>query len=159
MASGDKSKGVLMVCLGNICRSPIAEAVLQDVLGKRGMSHIWFVDSAATCDYHTGKNPDRRAQEVMQSHGIKMAHKARTLTREDFSKFDYIFGMDHQNVRDIQSEAPAGSKAVVEMFGLYDPQDPVPIRDPYYDRGSDGFEVAYERCLRCANRFLDKHAS
>lgn len=158
MSGGEKKRGVLMVCLGNICRSPIAEAVFQHVLETRGLSDKWFVDSAATCDYHTGKSPDRRAQETMRRHGVKMSHAARTLDEDDFRKFDYIFGMDHENVRDIKREAPKDSKAAIEMFGDYDPEDKSPIRDPYYDRGSEGFQVAYERCLRCASQFLDSHA-
>lgn len=144
-----------MVCMGNTCRSPIAEAVFRDVLEKKGLSDKWFVDSAATRDYHTGKSPNIRAQVIMAKHDIKLSHVARTLSRDDFQKFDYIFGMDYGNIRDIESEAPSDSKAVIKMITEYDPEDKSPIRDPYCDRGSEGFEIAYVRSLRCAHRFLE----
>lgn len=146
-----------MVCLGNICRSPIAEAVFLDEIKKRGQCDQWFVDSAATCGYHVGSSPERRARTILQNHGVEYSHAARVLCEEDYYKFDFIFGMDHQNVKDIREEAPSDSKAVIEMLGNYDPVKEEIIRDPYYDRGSEGFEICYQRCVRCVKSFMDKH--
>ncbi|KFM80627.1 Low molecular weight phosphotyrosine protein phosphatase, partial [Stegodyphus mimosarum] len=72
----DRKKSALFVCLGNICRSPIAEAVFSHYVRERGLSDKWHIDSAATADYHTGKNPDRRARQRMEKHSIPMQHKA-----------------------------------------------------------------------------------
>ena len=152
-----KKKSVLMVCMGNTCRSPIAQAVFQDIIEKRGVSHKWFVDSAATHGFHTGKNPNFKGQEILKTHGISTSHKARTLNQEDFFRFDYILGMDNYNVQDIKSLKPSKSKAVIELFSKYDPSDSSTIRDPYCDRGYEGFELAYERSVRIVNQFLDTH--
>lgn len=151
-----KKRGVLMVCLGNICRSPIAEAVFLDEVRKRGEQDKWFADSCGTIGYHTGNTPDHRARATMKRHNVPMDHRARVLTEDDFTTYDFIFGMDNANVRDITEEAPANSTAVVEMLGDYDPEGKAPIADPYYDRGDAGFELAYTRCVRCVNAFLDK---
>lgn len=152
-------RGVLMVCLGNICRSPIAEAVFQHEIEQRGLANSWFVDSAATADYHTGSQPDSRARATIKSHGIDYLHKARQLCDDDFSRFDWIFGMDDNNVRDIKREQPRGTKAKVEMLGNWDPEDQSIIVDPYYQRGSAGFELCFVRCTRAVKAFLDEHGS
>ncbi|KAI1300255.1 Low molecular weight phosphotyrosine protein phosphatase [Halotydeus destructor] len=149
-------KGVLMVCLGNICRSPIAEVAFADEVRKRGEEDKWFVDSCATAGYHIGKLPEPRGRKVMEAKGLPMTHRARQLCDEDFKKFDYIFGMDHENVTDISDEKPKDSKAVIEMLGDYDPKKEGIIIDPYYDSDSKRFELCYERCVRCVNAFLDK---
>lgn len=156
MAEKNKT-GVLMVCLGNICRSPIAEAVFLDEVKKRGLTDKWFVDSAGTCGYHVGKSPEMRARTTLEKHNVPYDHKARVICPEDYHKFHFIFGMDHENVKDIKDDQPSDSKAVVKMFGDYDPVDKGIIHDPYYDRGSEGFEVCYQRCVRSVKAFLDKH--
>ncbi|CAG2180907.1 unnamed protein product, partial [Oppiella nova] len=143
-----EKRGVLMVCLGNICRSPIAEAVFNHVIAQRGLQSQWFTDSAATAGYHTGSRPDSRALKVLRGHGIDTNHRARQLREEDFHRFDYIFGMDDNNIEDINDMKPRGSKAVVELLGKYDPQKHTIIEDPYYQRGDQGFETNYEQCLR-----------
>ena len=146
-----------MVCLGNICRSPIAEAVFADEVKKRGEQNRWFVDSCATCGYHVGNSPDHRARKVMKDKNVPMEHEARVLDEDDFRRFHFIFGMDSSNVRDITDEAPKNSIAKIEMLGSYDPQDQSHIHDPYYDRNNDGFVLCYERCVRAVNAFLDQH--
>ena len=147
-----------MVCLGNICRSPIAESVFDHEIKARGLEGQWFVDSCATSGFHVGSRPERRARLTLEKHGIETDHVARVLDETDFEEFEFIFGMDHQNIKDIKEEAPVGSKAKIEMLGDYDPEDKSIIRDPYYDNGSQGFEVCYTRCLRAVKAFLDKHS-
>ncbi|CAG2111682.1 unnamed protein product [Medioppia subpectinata] len=151
-----EKRGVLFVCLGNICRSPIAEAVFSHVLKQRGLEDKWFTDSAATGNWHVGNRPDSRALTVLRRHGVHTDHRARQLCDEDFDRFEYIFGMDTNNIDDINDEKPRGSKCVVELLGKYDPQKQTIIKDPYYESGDKGFETNYEQCLRCCNAFLDQ---
>ncbi|XP_035221179.1 low molecular weight phosphotyrosine protein phosphatase-like [Stegodyphus dumicola] len=151
-------KSALFVCLGNICRSPIAEAVFSHYVRERGLSDKWHIDSAATSDYHTGKNPDRRARQCMEKHSIPMQHKARQITADDFKTFDFIFGMDENNIKDLKRLAPKNSTAKIELLGDYDPEGPCIIRDPYYDDDDEGFEEVYQQCARCCKAFLDKES-
>ncbi|KAL1426698.1 hypothetical protein MTO96_003298 [Rhipicephalus appendiculatus] len=157
--SESESNSVLFVCLGNICRSPIAEAVFKHVAKERGVLDDWTVDSAATGDWHVGCKPDKRALKCLKDHKIDYTHSARQVTTEDFTRFKYIFGMDQDNISTLRELAPKKSTAQIELFGKYDPQGKTIIRDPYYDDGSKGFEEAYEQCLRCSNAFLDEVVS
>ncbi|XP_054716514.1 low molecular weight phosphotyrosine protein phosphatase-like [Uloborus diversus] len=152
----EKKSSALFVCLGNICRSPIAEAVFTHYVKEQNLSEKWIIDSAATADYHTGKSPDRRAIKCMKDHDIPMSHKARPIIAEDFKNFDYIFGMDENNIRDLKRLAPKNSTAKIELLGDYDPEGPCIIRDPYYDDGDEGFEEVYQQCKRCCQAFLNK---
>ncbi|KAH9407298.1 phosphatase [Tyrophagus putrescentiae] len=145
MSATSKKRGVLFVCLGNICRSPIGEAVFQHLIEERNLTDRWFTDSAATAGYHVGRSPDSRARSVLKRHGIETKHKAR-----------YIFGMDRENIRNINSKRPANATAKVELLGSYDPQGQLIIEDPYYESGEEGFETNYEQCLRSCTAFLDK---
>ncbi|XP_064477095.1 low molecular weight phosphotyrosine protein phosphatase-like [Ornithodoros turicata] len=147
-------KAALFVCLGNICRSPIAEAVFLHVAKENGVEDKWRADSAGTGDWHVGCPPDRRAQECMKAHNVHMEHRARVVVDEDFHQFDFIFGMDENNIRDLKEMAPKQCKAQVGLLGSYDPEGQEIIRDPYYDRGSDGFEQVYQQCVRCCKAFF-----
>ncbi|XP_037087937.1 low molecular weight phosphotyrosine protein phosphatase-like [Pollicipes pollicipes] len=148
-------KSVLFICLGNICRSPIAEAVFLHAVTERGARDQWRVDSAALGDWHTGRAPDHRAQATMKRHGVPMDCRAHLVKRSDFKEFDYIFGMDEDNISELKDRAPSGSKAQVALLGMHDPEGELIIRDPYYDDGDEGFEKCYQQCLRCCNAFLD----
>ncbi|GAA5949385.1 hypothetical protein JCM21900_005631 [Sporobolomyces salmonicolor] len=141
---------VLMVCLGNICRSPLAEAVFADMAKKRGYDDI-EVDSAGTAGYHVGEEPDERSVEVCRKHGVPINSHARQLQREDFNKFDYIVGMDSMNMKNIESIRPKNSKAKVALFGSYG--DGKVINDPYYG-GKDGFEKTYQQCVQYSEGLL-----
>ncbi|XP_043261859.1 low molecular weight phosphotyrosine protein phosphatase-like [Colletes gigas] len=148
---------VLMVCLGNICRSPIAEAVFINEMNTLNVSDSWEVDSAALASYHTGKSPDHRAMSTLREKGItNYSHKARPITEDDFTKFDWIFGMDNDNIKELNNMKPRNSTAKIELLGSYDPQGEVIIRDPYYDSNSVGFHKAYEQCVRSVKTFLEK---
>ncbi|KAK9871518.1 hypothetical protein WA026_012889 [Henosepilachna vigintioctopunctata] len=153
-----EQKSVLMVCLGNICRSPIAEGVFLHLLREKNLSSKWKVDSAAVAGYHIGKKANDRALLTMKKHGINYNNKARQIKKSDFSEFDFIFGMDEENVSDLENMAPSNTKAIIGLLGDYDPQGERIIRDPYYDSGSEGFEKCYQQCVRSCTAFLDQHS-
>ncbi|XP_021030744.1 low molecular weight phosphotyrosine protein phosphatase-like [Mus caroli] len=151
------SKSVLLVCLGNICRSPIAEAVFRKLVTDEKVSDNWAIDSSTVSDWNVGRPPDPRAVSCLRNHGISTAHKARQITKEDFATFDYILCMDESNLRDLnrKSNQVKNFKAKSELLGSYDPQKQLIIEDPHYGNDSD-FEVVYQQCLRCCKAFLEK---
>ena len=117
------AKRVLLVCLGNICRSPAAEAVL-----RRHAPHL-ELDSAGTGAWHAGLPPDPRAQAEGRRRGYRYDDlRARKITRSDYTTFDLILGMDRQNIADIEEMAPAGTTARIALF-----LDDAEVPDPYYD--------------------------
>ena len=93
------SKSVLFVCLGNICRSPIAEAVFRKLVTDEKVSGNWAIDSSAVSDWNVGRPPDPRAVSCQRNHGINTVHNSRQITGEDFATFNYILCMDESNLR------------------------------------------------------------
>ncbi|KAM9356136.1 low molecular weight phosphotyrosine protein phosphatase isoform 2-T2 [Pholidichthys leucotaenia] len=156
-ASGSKS--VLFVCLGNICRSPIAEAVFRKMATDVGAVDKWVIDSAATSDWNIGSLPDRRGLACLRNHDIETSHRARQVTKDDFMSFEYILCMDETNLSDLKSKAKKvkDCRAKIELLGSYDPQNQRIIKDPYYGRDED-FETVYEQCVRCCKAFLEKNS-
>ncbi|CAI2350221.1 unnamed protein product [Caenorhabditis sp. 36 PRJEB53466] len=159
--SGEK-KSVLMVCLGNICRSPIAEAVFIDCLKKRGKENEWHVESSAIIGFHTGKPPDSRAMGALLKYGIRgYKHKARITTPNDIRTFDYIFGMDDENMTDLAEIAEkvpeTERKSRILMLGEQDPNGEREVPDPYYESGSAQFDEVLQQCVKCCEAFLDKY--
>ncbi|CAH2102118.1 unnamed protein product [Euphydryas editha] len=155
MADEIKRKA-LMVCLGNSCRSPIAEAVFQHTVNKMGVGHLWEVDSAGIADWNVGYSPTDRAMSTIRKYGLRYKNLGRQITTEDFNKFDFIFGMDEKNISDLRSMAPENCKAKIYLLGEFDPEGERIIRDPYFDKDDRGFDKAYEQAVRCAKGFLEQ---
>ncbi|XP_061097827.1 low molecular weight phosphotyrosine protein phosphatase isoform X2 [Conger conger] len=157
--AASSGKSVLFVCLGNICRSPIAEAVFRKMVTDNGDTNNWLIDSGAVSDWNTGSSPDTRALACLRKQSIETDHRARKVTKEDFLSFDYILCMDESNLRDLNKKANSvkNCKAKIELLGKYDPQEQLIIQDPYYGSEED-FEKVYEQCLRCCKAFLESHS-
>ncbi|TKR64998.1 hypothetical protein L596_025462 [Steinernema carpocapsae] len=157
-----KKKSVLFVCLGNICRSPMAEAIFLHLLDEAGKTDEWHVDSAAIIDYHVGKQPEKRTLITLEKHGITgYKHKVRQVTTKDFRTFDYIFGMDDSNISDLNDlyHLAGNATAKVELLGSYDSENVRIIPDPYYESGLRLFEIVFAQCLRSCQGFLAKNSS
>jgi len=132
---------VLFVCLGNICRSPTAHGVFEAMLQEQGLSDRIEVDSAGTSGWHIGASSDPRSSEAAGRRGYDMSHiRARQVSAEDFSTFDYILAMDDQNLADLQALKPSGFSGCLDLFlnfsNAYAGQA---VPDPYYG-GEQGFE-------------------
>lgn len=151
---------ILMVCLGNICRSPLAEGILASKLQK----DKFIVDSAGTGNYHIGKQPDQRSILTAQKNGLDITNqKGRQFTSNDFDYFDYIYVMDSSNYDDvIQLAKSEAHKNKVEMIlnHLF-PGENVDVPDPYYGL-QNGFDMVYEMldeaCDILAKKLIDKHS-
>ena len=134
-------RGVLFVCLGNICRSPTAEGVFRQLLSQDAPDLRVEVDSAGTADYHIGEPPDLRSQRAAMRRGIDLGGlRARQVTPADFAHFDFILAMDRGNLLELEAMRPKNSRARVQLFLQYAPDSGrLEVPDPYY-RDAGGFE-------------------
>ncbi|MDX1332338.1 MAG: low molecular weight protein-tyrosine-phosphatase [Robiginitalea sp.] len=143
---------VLMVCLGNICRSPLAEGVLS----SKTNSDTLIVDSAGTAGYHVGNPPDPRSVEVAASHGIDISRqRCRRFSQADFDEFDYIFAMDRENLFHLQglARSEADLKKVSLLLQAAEMEEEE-VPDPYYG-GEDGFLHVFRMIDRATDRLLE----
>jgi protein-tyrosine phosphatase len=147
---------VLMVCLGNICRSPTAEAVLRHQVVAAGLDDYIEVDSAGTGDWHCGDPPDPRTVRAAAKRSYDLSPlRARQVSPRDFTHFDYIFAMDRQNLSELRDLAPAGTEHKVRLFLEYGSTGHDEVPDPYY-RGHDDFELVLDLAEKASAALLDE---
>lgn len=150
---------VLFVCLGNICRSPLAEGIFANLVASGGLDDRFTVDSAGTGAYHTGEPPDERSIAVAAAHGVRLTGVARQVTRRDLDDFDVVVAMDRSNRRSLERLRGYGAragKADIVMMRAYDPQaDDADVPDPYYG-GARGFERVHRILERSCAGLLDE---
>lgn len=146
---------VLFVCLGNICRSPLAEGIFRRLITEWGLTDRVEVDSAGTGGWHVGDPPDRRMQATAEACGVSLSGiKARRVERDDLEVFDYIFAMDRENLRDLRSVESGPPSRRVGLFRDFDPEGGVDVPDPYYG-GARGFQEVFDIVDRTCRSILD----
>ena len=176
----DSKTSVLFVCLGNICRSPLAEGIFSHQAEIRGLADRFEADSAGTGAWHTGEPPDSRSVAVAASHGVPLTGTARQVVMDDFARFDLIVAMDRSNQRSLEGLRHGGTRwdrgrrrhgrgsgaraqkgrnrARIVMMRDYDPGGSDPdVPDPYYG-GPGGFEQVYRILERACGELLDELA-
>lgn len=148
---------LLFVCLGNICRSPSAENIMNHLIEQSGLSHEIFCDSAGTSSYHIGSPPDRRMTEAARQRGIPMQGKARQFTWDDFGDFDLILAMDRENFSDICYLDPEGQyrDKVKLMCDFCRHHSLKEVPDPYYG-GEAGFNLVIDLLLDACAGLLEQ---
>lgn len=147
---------LLFVCLGNICRSPLADGIMRDLVKKNNLN--WKVDSAGTANYHVGEHPDKRAQKIAKKFGVDISGLVgRQFTVNDFDENDLIFAMDAQNYQDIMKLARnENDKAKVELFlNRLEPGMNRGVRDPWFDDAL--FEPVYKEIEKTCNLIARKN--
>lgn len=148
---------VVFVCMGNICRSPTAEAVFRHYVESAGLAKQISIDSAGTHDYHIGDKPDSRAQRAAQQRGYDMSElRGRQVVEEDFRQFDYVLAMDGANLAILQRINPPDSDSQVGLFLEYARHHiEREVPDPYYG-GADGFERVLDMVEDAAQGLLEE---
>lgn len=151
---------VCFVCMGNICRSPLAENVFRHKARERGIDHHFQIDSAGTGGWHAGEPPDARMRQVASARGIRMSGCARQVTREDFRSFDLLICMDEEN-RDVLLNMGAPLDKVKLLLECDPKAECREVPDPYYG-GLDGFENVFDlvdsACEALLDQILSEHA-
>jgi protein-tyrosine phosphatase len=146
---------VLFVCLGNICRSPLAEGLFLHELAQRGIADRYVVDSAGTGNYHLGELADPRTRANAEQHGITLTHRSRQFKVSDFEGFDLILVMDRQNLERVLHLARNGQdEGKVALLRTYDPMpDDGHVPDPWFG-GEEGFETVFQILKRSTTHLL-----
>ena len=150
-----KTISVLMVCMGNICRSPTAEGVFRRRVEQAGLSNVIRIDSAGTHDYHVGRPPDRRAMEAAQGRGYDLsALRGRQVNRQDFEQFDLVLAMDSENMANLIKICPPELRHKLHLFLAFSTRFPgQEVPDPYYG-GQKGFDQVLDRVEDAAQGLL-----
>jgi protein-tyrosine phosphatase len=148
---------ILMVCLGNICRSPTAEAVMRGLVREAGLEDEIQIDSAGIGDWHVGQPPDARAMEAAARRDVTLAGQARQIRAGDFADYDLLLAMDRDNLAELRALAPdAAADEKIRMLRSYDPaaSGDLDVPDPYYG-GARGFDTVLEQVDAACRGLLD----
>jgi protein-tyrosine phosphatase len=143
---------ILFVCLGNICRSPLAEIVFSHLVDQENLQSSIFVDSAGTADYHEGQTVDPRTIKTAKRHGLTITHRARQIQPQDFKNFDLIIALDSSNYRNLKAQAKS-FQSKIHLFREWDSCGNGDIPDPYYGDEGD-FETVFHLCERSGQGLL-----
>lgn len=155
--NNNKKYKILFVCLGNICRSPMAEEVFRSLANRSGRADEFVADSAGLIDFHEGELPDSRMRAHASRRGYRLTHHSRPVRPDDFRKFDLIVGMDEQNIKGLQRMAQSADNAtkIVRMADYLIHSGAPYVPDPYYGSDKD-FELVIdlleEACTELLNR-------
>ena len=146
---------VCCVCLGNICRSPTAEAVLAHLVRQSGLEDEIEIEGAGTSGWHIGEPPDRRSAAAARRHGIELRGRSQQFVASEFERFEHVLAMDNANLRDLMALAPGDdARAKLSLFRDFsDAGSRMDVPDPYYGAG-DGFERVFQICLASGRGFL-----
>ena len=147
---------ILMVCLGNICRSPLAEGIMENKINQFNLD--WQVDSAGTGAWHVGELPDPRSIKVAQKYNIDITNqRARQFRKDDLEEFDLILTMDASNYQNVKrlASSPTQIDKVKMIMNFVSPGMNQPVPDPYY--GNDGFENVFEMLDEACDKIIEKH--
>jgi protein-tyrosine phosphatase len=151
-------KKIMFVCQGNICRSPLAHGLFADLVRQRGLDDRYEIDSTGVSAYHEGENVDRRMRDTAAKHGVRLAHRARTIRPADIECNDLILAMDNGNYSVLLSNAGAAAQSgKIHMFRSFDPlaAADLDVPDPWYG-GMNGFEKVYEIVERTCAALLEQ---
>jgi protein-tyrosine phosphatase len=144
-------RSILFVCLGNICRSPLAEGYARHRIEALGLD--WRVDSAGTGSWHVGEAPCERSIAIARKHGIDIsAQRARQITPADAKRFDLILALDHSNLTDLHAMGILQAK-ILGAYGF----EGADVPDPYYFKGSDGFEEVFKMIRTAVDTLIEAH--
>jgi protein-tyrosine phosphatase len=149
---------ILFVCLGNICRSPLAEGIFRAIVEEEGLADAFEIDSGGTGAWHVGERPDPRMRATAERRGLDINYqRARQVQRRDLLHFDHVFVMDKHNLHDTLALDPGGDHGTrVRLFREFDPRpDDYQVPDPY-SGGPEGFENVYDIVERTSRAILDR---
>lgn len=147
---------VLMVCLGNICRSPTAHGVFEKHIHDKGLAPLIEVDSAGTGDWHIGEAPDPRSREAALRRGYDLSsQRSRQVESADFYSFDYILAMDSTNLRDLEKLRPQDAEVRMALFLEFSGSSTESLPDPYYS-GEQGFELVLDLVEQASKNLLEQ---
>ncbi len=149
---------ICFVCMGNICRSPLAQGVFEPLVKREGLQDRVVVSSAGVGDWHVGDPPDSRMQATARKHGIHLSSRARQFQAADFKRMDLVLAMDHSNMSALQQMRPAPElQNKLFLFRSFDPENngDLEVPDPYYGDG-EGFETVFQIVERTCPQVLQR---
>jgi protein-tyrosine phosphatase len=150
---------ICFVCLGNICRSPLAQGVFETLIAKENFQGLVHIESAGTGNWHVGKRPDKRMQATARKNSVDMNSLARQFQPEDFDRFDLVIAMDQANFMDLAALCnPTTAEKKLKLFRSFDPENlskqPSDVPDPYYG-GDEGFDNVFNIVHRTSPKILE----